>query len=191
MPSLFLYFADEQLSLAELSAARLDGHLVELDEAYIPADAVETRELRGGSLTELLGDTLAATHLTATWVHGALHDPPTRHTVQRAVSRRLHHVLGRRLHYRDLSVDPVDLVKIGGVWVTRPVRTLADLARVADDDHAHAAMLLADAVPGLATEATSWLRTHGALPNKRSALAFLGGLAAREGQSTDQDDVTR
>ncbi|HWM15089.1 MAG TPA: hypothetical protein VNP97_00715, partial [Microbacterium sp.] len=89
-------------------------------------------------------------------------------------------VLGRRLHYRDLPVDPVDLVKIGGVWVTRPVRTLADLSRVADDAHVHAAMLLADAVPGLVTEASSWLRTHGALPNKRSALAFLADLAAME-----------
>ena len=43
MASPFLYFADDRLSAAELSAARLDGHLVELGEAYIPADAVETR----------------------------------------------------------------------------------------------------------------------------------------------------
>ena len=50
MSSPFLYFADERLSPAELSAARLDGHLVELGEAYIPADAVETRGLRAGSL---------------------------------------------------------------------------------------------------------------------------------------------
>lgn len=190
MPSPFLYFADERLSTAELSAARLDGHLVELGEAYIPADAVETRELRAGSLGGLLGDTLAATHLSAAWVHGALAEPPARHTVQRAVSRRLHHVLGRRLHYRDLQVDPNDLARIGGVWVTVPVRTLADLSRVGDDAHVRAAALMADAAPGLAGHAVAWLEDHGALPAKRSALALLRALTAREAQAA-QDDVTR
>ena len=42
----------------------------------------------------LLGETLAATHLSAAWIHGALDEPPARHTVQRAVPRRLHHVIG-------------------------------------------------------------------------------------------------
>src|SRR5688572_32502849 len=102
MASPFLYFADDRLSLAELTAARLDGDVVELGDAYIPADAVETRGLRAGSLTALLGDTLAATHLSAAWVHGALPDPPARHTVQRAVARRRHRLPGRHLVYRDL-----------------------------------------------------------------------------------------
>lgn len=182
MPSSpFLYFADDRLSPAELSAARLDGHLVELGDAYIPADAVETAGLRAGSLRDILGDTLAATHLTAAWVHGALHEPPARHTVQRAVVKRLHHVLGRRILYRDGTVKPADLQLRGGVWVTSPTRTLADLARVPDDDHAEAARLLADVVPGLAREAITWLEAHGALPHKRTGLAFLRGLAARDG----------
>ena len=41
----FLYFPHDRLSPAELSAARLDGHVVELGEGYIPADAVETAEI--------------------------------------------------------------------------------------------------------------------------------------------------
>ena len=191
MTSPFLYFADERLAPAELSAARLDGHLVELGEAYIPADAVETRELRAGSLRSLLGDTLAATHLSAAWIHGALAEPPARHTVQRAVGRRLHHVMGRRLHYRDLRVDPLDLIGISGVQVTRPARTLADLARVGDDEHARAATLMADAAPSLTAHAITWLEAHGALPNKRAALALLRRLAAREASGAGQDDVTR
>jgi hypothetical protein len=191
MPSPFLYFAGERLSPAELSAARLDGHLVELGEAYIPADAVETRELRAGSLRELLGDTLAATHLSAAWVHGALGEPPVRHTVQRAVPRRLHQVIGRRLVYRDLSVDPADLTTIGGVSVTVPVRTLADLSRVTDADHVRAARLMADAMPGLPARGIGWLQTHGALPNKRAALVFLRQLAACEPPAGPQDEVTR
>ena len=191
MPSPFLYFADERLSPAELSAARLDGHLVELGEAYIPADAVETRELRAGSLQSLLGDTLAATRLSAAWIHGALNEPPSRHTVQRAVARRLHQVVGRRFIYRDLRVDPLDLVRICGVWVTLPARTLADLSRVGDDEHARAARMMADAAPGLAEQAVVWLQTHGALPNKRAALSLLSDFAVRAAHPQPQEDVTR
>ena len=191
MPSPFLYFADERLSPAELSAARLGGHLVELGEAYIPADAVETPALRAGSLSGLLGDTLAATHLSAAWVHGALHEPPARHTVQRAVARRLHQVIGRRLHYRDLSVDPADLERIGGVLVTAPDRTLADLCRVREDGYAAAARMMVDAAPDLAARAVAWLESHGALPHKRSALKVLRELAEDASADQGQDDVTR
>lgn len=191
MPSPFLYFADGRLSPAELSAARLDGHLVELGEAYIPADAVETRELRAGSLRGLLGETLAATHLSAAWVHGALPDPPARHTVQRAVARRVHQVLDRRLRYRDLSVDPRDLQRIGGVWITDPVRTLADLSRVADAEHLRAAELMADAAPPLAAQAIGWLGSRGALPHKRAAVELLERLGAAASATAGQEDVTR
>jgi len=188
MASPFLYFADDRLSLAELTAARLDGDVVELGEAYIPADAVETRALRAGSLAGILGDTLAGTHLTAAWIHGALPAPPARHTVQRAVARRLHRIPMRHLVYRDLAVDPVDLEIIGGVRVTSPVRTLADLARVPDDAHVRAARLLAEGRSTLVADAVSRLE-QGALPHKRVAIEFLRGLSEPAG--ADQDDVTR
>ena len=177
MASPFLYFVDDRLSLAELSAARLDGDVVELGDAYIPADAVETRALRAGSLTGLLGDTLAATHLTSAWVHGALPYPPALHTVQRAVPRRLHRVPVRHLVYRDLAVAPEDLETVGGVQVTTPTRTLADLCRIGDDDHTRAARLLADRRPELIDAAAASLH-RGALPHKRAALTLLRGLAA-------------
>lgn len=184
MASPFLYFVDDRLSLAELSAARLDGDLVELGDAYIPADAVETRGLRAGSLAVVLGDSLAATHLTAAWVHGALPSPPTRHTVQRAVARRLHRVPDRRVIYRDIAVDPADLLLVGGVWVTTVARTLADLSRVDDPLHTRAARLLASAEPGSADEAVSWLEAHRPLPHLSAALDRLRRHAG-------QDDVTR
>jgi hypothetical protein len=184
MPSPFLYFADDRLSRAELSAACLDGDLVELGDAYIPADAVETTALRAGSLSGILSETLAATHLTAAWIHGALPDPPARHTVQRAVSRRRKHIPEYRMIYRDLAVDPSDLQRIGGVWVTTPTRTLADLSRVDDEAHARAALLLAGTGFGLADSAMGWLEAHAGLPHRHAGLARLKRLA-------DQDDVTR
>jgi len=186
MASPFLYFADDRLSRAELSAACLDGDLVELGEAYIPADAVETAALRAGSLAGALGDTLAATHLTAAWIHGALPQPPSRHTVQRGVARRLHVTPHHQLVYRDLAVPPGDLQLVGGVRVTSPVRTLIDLSRVDDGDHARAARLMATTHAETVGEAIASLDA-GALPHKRRALAFLRDLAIRSAQ----DDVTR
>ncbi|WP_194398384.1 type IV toxin-antitoxin system AbiEi family antitoxin [Microbacterium atlanticum] len=184
MGSPFLYFTDDRLSRAELTAACLDGDLVALGEAYIPADAIETAALRAGSLSPMLGDRLAATHLTAAWIHGALPTPPVRHTVQRAVARRLHLVTDRRLVYRDLAVTPDDLQRVGGVFVTTPERTLADLARIGDEQHEEAARLLAEAVPGLVAAAVGRLQA-GSLPYKRAALAVLQRIAAA------QEDVTR
>lgn len=186
MGSPFLYFADDRLSRAELTAACLDGDLVGLGEAYIPADAVETSALRAGSLLPVLGDTLAATHLTAAWIHGALPQPPSRHTVQRAVARRLHIVPDRQVVYRDRAVPVQDLQLIGGVRVTTVPKTLADLARAGDHEHTRAAHLLAAVDPDAVTAAIDGLEA-GALPHKRAALAFLRGLAA----AAAQDEVTR
>jgi hypothetical protein len=72
----FLYFAGDRLSTAELARARLDGDLVEVGEAYMPTDAVETRELRAGSLRPMIPAALALTRRVAAWVHGALAEPP-------------------------------------------------------------------------------------------------------------------
>ncbi len=190
MTSPFLYFAGDRLSPAELSAASLDGHLVELGEGYIPADAVETKALRAESLVMLLGDVLAATHLSAAWIHGALPFPPPRHTVQRAVARRLHHLIGRRFQYRDPYVRSEDLDRVGGVFVTTPARTLADLCRVPDDPHRRAAHLMV--VGGIVEPgcAVDWLERSAPVPHKRAALAILRHWQTPEGQPR-QDEVTR
>jgi hypothetical protein len=183
----FLYFADDRLSRAELTAACLDGHLVAVGDAYMPADAIETPALRAGSLARLLGDTLAATHLSAAWIHGALPTPPPRHTVQQAVARRLHVVPDGQLVYRDLAVAVDDLQLVGGVFVTTPERTLADLARTQDAEHIEAARLFAGADADAASRAIDRLEA-GVLPHKHVALALLRAIDAA---TPTQDDVTR
>jgi len=186
MASPFLYFADEKLSLAELSAARLDGHLVEVDAAYMPADTIETTGVRAASLGPLLRDLMAATHLTAAWVHGAIAEPPARHTVQRAVSQRIHGVIHRRLHYRDVYLPDADLLRIGGVLVTTPARTVADLARVDDADHRAALRGFVDRGQGAVREGIDWLQRAGTVPHKVRALRLL-----REWSADAYEDVTR
>lgn len=183
----YLYFANDRLSPAELSAARLDGHLVELGEGYIPADAVETAGLRAASLAMLLGSVLAATRLSAAWIHGALDEPPLRHTVQRAVERRIHHVVDRRLVYRDARVAPRDLVRIGGVPVTSRALTLADLARErgtgGDSPDVALAIARLAAVPGAPRDAIVRLAQQDSVPGKPRAIALLRRLE-REATTT-------
>ncbi|MGZ0710842.1 hypothetical protein ACWPKO_21200 (plasmid) [Coraliomargarita sp. W4R53] len=179
MASPFLYYPDERLSLAELSAACLDGDLVELGHAYIPADAVETAALRAGSLASLLGTALAASHLSAAWVHGALYAPPERHTVQRAVPQRRTRLPARFLVYRDVALPPEELERIGGVWVTSPVRTVSDLLRTADDAYRAAAALMIAAEARLLTAAILHLEAC-TLPYKRDALKYLRAQYALE-----------
>ncbi|MGC5083468.1 hypothetical protein, partial [Escherichia coli] len=70
MVSPFLYFPGERLSLAELTAACLDGLLAPIGEGFMPADAVETTWMRARSLAPLVGERWAAVRVSAAWVHG-------------------------------------------------------------------------------------------------------------------------
>lgn len=198
MPSPFLYFPGERLSLAELSAARMDGHVVELGEGYIPADAIESREMRAASLERLLGERLAAALETAAWIHGAIDEPPARHSVCRAVPERVGDLLGRRAAFVDLVLREGDLLRVGAVRVTSRARTLADLARHAGRGTGRRADALAAAARGFLArgivsgdEARRVLHAGGRLPaGGRAALRLLDALEA-EPAGAGQAEVTR
>lgn len=183
MASPFLYRVRDPLSYAELTAARIDGDLVELADAFVPADTVETPAMRADSLRTLLPPHVAAVRMTAAWVHGAIADPPTRHTVQRASQRRIHTVCDVRLRYSDMAVPADHLQRVGHLWVTIPERTLTDLVR----DHLTgdvSAMAAADAMrawmPTLLARTAVWLETAPRLQHKRAALRFLKEQAREE-----------
>ena len=50
----FLYLPGERLTIPELSAARIDGHLVDLGEGYIPADLIESPSARAAAIAALV-----------------------------------------------------------------------------------------------------------------------------------------
>lgn len=124
-----IYLPGERLDLAELSAARLDGDLVEVGDGYMPADAVESPAMRAASLRAICGTRLVACLWSAAWVYGALGDPPTRHAVMRGASHRVGNLIGRRAVLHDVGAPDADVVEIAGVLVTSPLRTLVDVAR--------------------------------------------------------------
>ena len=131
MRDVFLHHPGRRLSMSELSAARLDGDVVELGEGYAPADLVETAALRAASLAPLIGAITGAAFagMSAAWIHGAGDAPPEVHEVQSATGRRLRAPAGRRLIVHDPVLETIDLQHLGGVPVTTPERTLIDLLR--------------------------------------------------------------
>lgn len=191
MPRHVVFLPHEQFSPAELSAARLDGHLVELGEGYLPADAVETSATRAASLRSLLGDRLAAVLDSAAWVHGVLPAPPARHFVSRSDERRVPSLFDRRASYVDVTLSAGEVWCLAGVHLTSPARTLADLARYAhDESRARAARSLVEAGLASPAEALACLRARRRLPHGgRPAVAFLRALDAPAG--TAQAEVTR
>lgn len=183
----FLYFPGDRLSAPELAGARLDGHLVELGEAFLPADAVETRDLRAASLAPLLSAGLAVTRESAAWIHGAVTTAPRRHSVQRRSARRLPHLLHPRLAYRDQRLPRGAAQPLAGVWVTTPAYTLAELVRAAcaGAEVSGAVDGLLHLCPALAADALRTLEEGPAVPFKRAAREVL------RSRADAQDEVTR
>lgn len=123
-----VYLPGGRLTIAELWAARLDGHLVELGEGFIPADLVEGAATRAATLATLIPRGTAASGPTAAWIHGAGDSPPARHHVSRAVGRRIRPALHWRVVMHDVPVPEAEQMLLGGVLTTAPVRTMVDLA---------------------------------------------------------------
>ena len=179
MVSPFLFFVDERLSLAELSAACLDGLLVPLGEGFMPADAAETPWMRARSLLPLLGDRLAAVRASAAWIHGAVSEEPTPHHVQRAGATRARARSDARTVFHDVRLEPVDVCAVAGVHVSSPGRTLVDLARSDDGADQALARTWAVADPLVRGAAEQWLARHPRFPHGRRAALLLSGVTTR------------
>lgn len=123
-----LYVPGRRLSLSELSAARLDGLVVEIGDAYIPADLPESADVRASSLAPLVRPGTAAAGPTAAWIHGAGDAPPVVHHIRRSVARRVRPHVDGRVVFHDGALRPDEVVRLGGIDVAMPVRTMLDLA---------------------------------------------------------------
>lgn len=173
-PALF-YLPGDRLAQPELSAARLDGHVVELGEGYIPADLVEGPEVRAAGLRSLIMPGMAASGPSAAWIHGAGDGPPSPHHARRAVARRLRPAVSARLIFHDVLLAPGDLTQIAGLSVSTPLRTMIDLILGIHRDPASAtwAAALAELTPGLIAAAANEVRTLHRVPGTRAALTWI------------------
>ncbi|MFB7842506.1 type IV toxin-antitoxin system AbiEi family antitoxin [Microbacterium sp. NPDC056052] len=182
MRNAFLHVPGDRLSLAELTAARLDGDVVGLGEAFAPADLVETAVLRASSLTSLIAGMRDAAFagMSAAWIHGAGDAAPEPHELQSASGRRLRAPATRRIIVHDPILDPADMQRLGGVAVTTPERTLIDLLRwpVTLPERHDWARLLVEADPPLIGRAAARVADMRHGPGYRRIARFLAAHGA-------------
>ncbi|MFF1541604.1 type IV toxin-antitoxin system AbiEi family antitoxin [Microbacterium sp. NPDC058269] len=178
----FLYVPGDRLSQPELSAARIDGHVVEVGDAYVPADFIEGPDVRASGIAALVQPGTAASGPTAAWIHGAGDAAPAVHHVKRCVERRIRAVTSSRLVFHDTMVPPSDVQLIGGVRVSTPVRTMLDLATTLHRDPRVLIWMdrLALVFPDVPEAAADTLRGMNRVPGSRAGSAVLERLALKK-----------
>ncbi|MCI2958890.1 hypothetical protein MN032_14415 [Agromyces atrinae] len=118
----------DDLPLAELHAARIDGDLIAIGRGFAPFDAHDERSLRARSLAPvaLSSGRLIVDRLSAAWVHGACAEPSTV-TLCRRVDQRSTALVTSEASVREVILADDDAVVLGGVTVTTAPRTAFDL----------------------------------------------------------------
>lgn len=135
----------------------LDGEAYALGDRHLCIDSPPTAAERASALAAAAADDrLFAERLTAAWVHGWLVIEPAVQLAAR-INARVPSALRRRLGAREIVIANTDLVRIAGVAVTTPLRTLVDLAREAED--AVPVGLLGDAIRASGVTITQ-IRAH-------------------------------
>ena len=129
MTRLAAVLSHRDLPVAELCAARLDGELFRLDGCFCPVDEIEQSRHRGAALAALLPDRLIAEQCTAAWLWGVIDQAPAQHQFCASLGARVRPPAMMRIAVREVVIDDVSTVMIGGMRVTTMLRTVIDLAR--------------------------------------------------------------
>ncbi|UWF76525.1 MULTISPECIES: hypothetical protein [Microbacterium] len=184
-PALF-YRPGIRLTLPELTAARLDGHVVEVGEGYMPADTVEGPDARATGIAELVPPRTAACGPSAAWVHGAGDRPPAVHHVRRTSAVRLRTPPSGRVVHHDVLLPPEDVTTIGGIAVATLDACALELALAAPRHPEHVPWLRAVLAlsPGVAETVRARIAAHRKHPGRRAALTLLDEVTAGAGIRT-------
>src|SRR5690554_3807402 len=119
------------LPMAELCAARLDGDLFAIGECFSAVDLPEQPADRARAAAQQLSDRVIVERLSAAWVLGVTAAPPNEHQYCSAADARAKPSTLRRLTLREVVIDEDEIVVLGGVRVTSPLRTACHLVRSA------------------------------------------------------------
>ncbi|GAA1061289.1 hypothetical protein [Agromyces bracchium] len=187
----------DDLPLAELCAARLDGEVMRIGAGWCPIDEPDLPGLRAASVAPRLPAPFVIERRSAAWVHGALPAPPPAAEccvphAERVATRSL----PAGMILREVAIEAHDIVVIGGIRCTTLHRTVYDLVRDADPGHdvvgIVAALLVVDRSAGEAVR-TRLEQAH-RLPHKAAALARLTEaevVAASPPSAAAQPSLTR
>lgn len=176
------------LPLPELHAARLDGLLYPVAEAFRPIDYPDGATVRASALRRALPGRLVAAEETAAWVWcgGSLAHPLRSYVRPRSRARPEPTAW---LVVREIVLHEGDVVTLSGQAVTTALRTACDLARLAQ--RPRAAELLCHLVASgcvLAEEVESHLRSRRRVPRRAAAI---GALARAVDRAARYPELTR
>jgi hypothetical protein len=162
---------------AELSALTLDGDAFRLGDAVVPIDVPVTAAVRAQTIAPAARQYgLVAERWTAAWVHGAAATAPRPHQLCNDVARngRTRMVVG----LREVLFLEDEVVLLGGVPVTAPLRTASDLARLEPQSAAlqPAIAALLELAGATAAEAAARLAAAPRSPFKRRGVRRLKAL---------------
>ncbi|WP_157372760.1 hypothetical protein [Agromyces sp. Root81] len=181
----------DDLPLAELCAARIDGEVVPIDDGWAPVDEPDLPGLRAAAVALRAPRVLVIERLSAAWVHGALPAPPS--IAQFCVPRtaRVAVFSAPRLVVREVVIAGADIIDYPSARCTSPGRTGFDLLREAaatDADPEPVVVELCRMHPGLASELRTRLIDAVRMPHRSLALDRLGRV---ENELAAQPSLTR
>ena len=160
------------LPSAELQAARLDGELYGVGDCFSPIDIIDGRDQRALALATVVPHRLIVELLSAAWVWGAALSAPARPRLCADITARTRPPIGSAI-LREVVVDQADVVILGRLRITTPLRTAVDLARLdPEPDREVIARLFDIGGFGLA-DCEALIQRRRNLPDKRRALLRL------------------
>lgn len=178
--------------MAELSAARLDGELFAVAHCYSPSDVPDRAVSRAQSLAQGLSARVIVELMSAAWVLGATDAAPTFPQYCSTAEARAKPAVIRRLAVREVVIEPDEIVCVGGVRVTSPLRTACDLAR-SDAEFDTATQLVVLQLLQLAQasvdDCVELLERRRNLPGKRRTLDRLRSMTVPASAVADAIDV--
>jgi len=171
-PILDLVLSDGDLPWAELQAARLDGELYDLGDAFCPIDELEAPRHRARAAIGRRSRRLIAELGTAAWIWGAAPEPTS---LQFAVTpdARARLSPGQHVTVREIVFAPNDLTALDGVKVTNPIRTAVDLARFQEPFDSGSVTRLAAIAKFALSDCLAILEGRSAIPSKNRAISNL------------------
>jgi hypothetical protein len=116
------------LPLAELCSARLDGEIFALGDSWWAVDNPDSAAFRARTLRPLVTEGAIAERFSAAWIYGLSAEPP-QHQFCTDADARLHLQPQAGLRLRSVACSAEHTVLLGGLLVTTPLRTVADLTR--------------------------------------------------------------
>ena len=179
-----LYSPGDLFSWPELQAMAADGVLTQLcQHGYLPPGAPASPQLRARAaslaVAPAIRQRVVAGRMTAAWIYGCAAEPD-RLALLVDANRRISSLRSvRGCTFHEVRLGPFDVVSMGGLMVSSPLRTALDVALHVDAERAVPALRALLARPELGVRLrllTLAVEASPRLPHKRAALAKLAAV---------------